>query len=117
MWIGLDHQHLPSAVDMALNEMTTEPRVQPSRAFEVDFRTDSSAPQRTALESFLHDVGREGVWPDINNREADPVHGDRIPRANISENHGPADRDAFSVREWFHRRDSSPLLDNPGEHE
>ena len=95
---GSPADHRADAVDMALDQVTAQPRGQGGGPFQVDRVPLDQAAQGGPDQRLAHHVGREGVCVDGDHRQADAVDRDRLAVRRVLDHHGPADRQPGRVR-------------------
>ena len=87
-----ESKHLTRGIDMATDEMASQPVTESQGRFEIHSSATIGFPSKGgAMKCLLTHIGAEAIRHLFRNSEADPIHSDTVSKREWSERVAPGD--------------------------
>src|SRR6185503_9454861 len=125
-WIGdfdgprlaviFDSGESSASVDVALHDVTAEPGRRRDGAFEIYRRSGFQSTQGGPGQGFFRNVGCERIRMDVEGRETDAVHRNRVAMIRAFGHEPRADDDPCILTALLDAADAAEFFNYAGEH-
>ena len=109
-------QNCGDSIDMALDNVATQPVTHAGCALQVDFHAWLPGARCRVKQSFLHDIGPEVRISVVDDGEAHATDGDGVAMGDIVEHCLSGNLHHCTVSTFCERRDGAYFFDEAGKH-